>query len=254
MDSATVTRHSEYLPVSDSGPTIAFQPIADTAGGGRAYAYEAIVRGREGESADELYAALSAESRGKFEARCAAASIRWAMAAGLGTSGARLSIPLHAAAIDSPADHIQPALQACRETGLVPERLIFALKGYQALSGAAIADIIDRFDKLGPRTAFVGIGEDQAGLGLAGRYKPTLVKLEPEWVDGIDGSWSRRIRLEDLTPRTRSLGLRIAATGVHRDPILERLPGYGITLIQGDAIAAPQVRALPRFSLRRNAA
>lgn len=253
MNSAAVTRHSEFRLVSDSGPTIAFQPIVDTAGG-RAYAYEAIVRGREGESADQLYAALAPESRGKFEARCAAAAIRWAMAAGLGTSGARLSLPLNAEAIDSPVDHIQPALLACRETGLVPERLIFALKGYQALSGATIADIIDRFDKLGPRTAFVGIGADQVGLGLAGRYKPHLVKLEPELVAGIDGSWSRRILLEDLAPRTRSLQLRVAATGVDREPVLERLPSYGITLLQGDAIAAPQVRALPRFSLRRDAA
>lgn len=253
MDSAAVTRHSEFRPVPDSGLSIAFQPIADTAGS-RVYAYEAIVRGREGESADQLYEALVPESRGKFESRYAAAAIRWAMAAGLGSSGARLSLPLHVAAIDSPTDHIQPALQACRDTGLVPERLIFALKGYQALSGAGLADIIDRFDKLGPRTAFVGIGADQGGLGLAGRYKPHLVKLEPELVNGIDGSWSRRIVLEDLTPRTRSLQLRIAATGVDRETVLQRLGGFGIHLVQGDAVAAPQVRALPKVSLRRDAA
>jgi EAL domain-containing protein (putative c-di-GMP-specific phosphodiesterase class I) len=253
VESQAVTSELEHKPMTDSGLTVAFQPIADIAAS-RVYAYEALVRGRNGESAAEIHASLEPEVQAKFDQRCAAGAIRWAMAAGLGSSGARLMIPTQAKSIGAPAEHLDPILRVARQTGLIPERLIFALEGYQQLPGRELAEIIDVHRKAGPLTAFVGLGSDQAGLALCGRYLPDLVKLESELVSAIASSWSRRLVLEDLTPRIRQLGLKVIATGVDNEPVLQKLRGFGLTLVQGEEIASPAVRALPVPTLRRAAA
>jgi EAL domain-containing protein (putative c-di-GMP-specific phosphodiesterase class I) len=252
VDLQLVTSELERKPVSDSGLTIAFQPIADLSGN-RVYAYEAIVRGRNGETSAEIYASLEGEARATFGQRCTAAAIRLSMAAGLGTSGARLLVPLQAAGIGAPAEHLDPILRVARMAGLIPERLIFGLEGYQQLKGSALAEIIDVHRKVGPLTAFVGLGAGHSGLALCGRYLPELVKLESDLVSAIASSWSRRLVLEDLTPRIRSLGLKVIATGVDSEPVLQRLRSFGIHLVQGDEIASPAIRALPNPSLRHAA-
>jgi EAL domain-containing protein (putative c-di-GMP-specific phosphodiesterase class I) len=252
VDSQSVTSELEHKPLSDSGLTIAFQPIADLSGS-RVYAYEAIVRGRNGETAAEIYGSLEGEARATFGQRCAAAAIRLSMAAGLGTSGARLLIPLQAAGIGAPSEHLEPILRVACISGLIPERLIFGLEGYQQLRGNELAEIIDVHRKAGPLTAFVGLGQGHSGLALCGRYLPELVKLESDLVSAIASSWSRRLVLEDLTPRIRGLGLKVIATGVDSEAVLQRLHGFGIHLVQGEEIASPEIRALPNPSLRRAA-
>ena len=253
MDSQSVASELERKPVSESRITIAFQPIADISGS-RVYAYEAIVRGQLGETAAQIHESLDPEARVTFGQRCAAAAIRWSMAAGLGTSGARLLLPVQAMAIDSPAEHLEPILRVARQTGLIAERLIFALEGYQQVPGQDLAEIIEVHRKAGPLTAFVGLGPGHAGLALCGRYLPELVKLESELVSAIASSWSRRLVLEDLTPRIRSLGLKVIATGVDSEAVLQRLRGFGIPLVQGEEIASPAIRALPTPAQRRAAA
>jgi EAL domain-containing protein (putative c-di-GMP-specific phosphodiesterase class I) len=79
------------------------------------------------------------------------------------------------------------------------------------------------------------------------------VKLESDLVSAIASSWSRRLVLEDLTPRIRGLGLKVIATGVDSEAVLQRLHGFGIHLVQGEEIASPEIRALPNPSLRRAA-
>ena len=253
MESQPVTSELEGKPVSDSGLTVAYQPIADISAN-RVYAYEAIIRGPNGETAAQIFESLSPEAKTNFDQRCAAGAIRWAMAAGLGTSGARLLIPVQAASIDKPAEHLEPILRVARGAGLIPERLIFGLEGYRELPGRELAEIIDVHRKAGPLTAFVGLGPGHAGLALCGRYLPDLVKLESELVSAIASSWSRRLVLEDLTPKIRQLGLKVIATGVDSEPVLQRLRGFGITLVQGEEIARPAVRSLPTPNLRRAAA
>jgi len=250
LESQPVTSELEGKAVSDSGLTVAFQPIADISSS-RAYAYEAIIRGPNGESAAQVYDSLAPDAKATFDQRCAAGAIRWAMAVGLGNSGARLLIPVQAKSIDKPAEHLEPILRVSRHAGLIPERLIFGLEGYRDLSGSKLAEIIDVHRKAGPLTAFIGLGPGHAGLALCGRYLPGLVKLESELVSAIASSWSRRLVLEDLTPRIRQLGLKVIATGVDSDAVLQRLRGFGITLVQGEEIASPALRALPAPNFRR---
>jgi len=253
MDSGVISPEAPIRPASESGMTMAFQPIVDVVGG-RVYAYEAVLRGPNGESAAQIFAMIQPESRGDFDRRCAAAAVRWAMAAGLGATTARLCIPVHAPGASIPGEPMLTAAQVGKQCGLITERMIFALHGYRNLPGAQLADIIHRNRKMGSLTTFVGLGYDQTGLGACARYVPNAVKLDEDLVGGIASSWSRRLILEDLTPRIRKLGIKILASGVDNEAVFARLRSFGIYHIQGDHIAAPEVGTLPPPVVRRAAA
>lgn len=253
MDSGVISPEAPVRPVSESGMTMAFQPIVDVVGG-RIYAYEAVLRGPEGESSAEIFARIALESRGDFDRRCAAAAVRWAMAAGLGTTSARLCIPVHAPGASVPGEPMMTAVRIGKQCGLIPERMIFALHGYQDLPGAKLADIVHCNASMGSLTTFVGLGPDHAGIGACARYLPNAVKLDGELVSGIANSWSRRLMLEDLTPRVRKLGVRILAGGVDSEAVLTRLRSFGIFHVQGDHVGPPEIGTLPPHILQRAAA
>jgi EAL domain-containing protein (putative c-di-GMP-specific phosphodiesterase class I) len=253
MDSGVISPEAPIRPAAESGLTMAFQPIVDVIGG-RVYAYEAVLRGPSGESGSEVFAKIAPESRGDFDRRCAAAAIRWAMSAGLGATTARLCIPVYAPGASIPGEPMLTAAQMGKQCGLIPERMIFALHGYQDLPGAQLADIVHRNTKMGSLTTFVGLGEEHVGLGACARYLPSAVKLDGDLVSGIANSWSRRLVLEDLTPRVRKLGIKILAGSVDSEAVLTRLRSFGIYHVQGDHVGPAAVGSLPPSILRRDAA
>ena len=253
MDAGVLGPEAPIRPASESGLTMAFQPIVDIVGG-RVYAYEAVLRGPNGESAAQIFEMLQPAARGDFDRRCAAAAVRWAMSAGLGQTTARLCIPVHAPGASIPGEPMITAAQMGRQCGLIPERMIFALHGYQDLPGAQLADIVHRNSRMGSLTTFVGLGPGQVGLGACARYVPNAVKLDESLTSGIASSWSRRLVLEDLTPRIRKLRIKILATGVDSEGVLSRLRGFGIYHVQGDHIAPPEIGALPPPIIHRDAA
>lgn len=238
-------------PASGAGLAIAFQPIAQIAGG-RIHAYEAQVL-RDNLPAAHEFDQLSAEQRCDVDRRCAVAAIRWAATAGFANSGGRLAIPLSAPAIVDPAEHIAPALLTARQYGIVAERLVFTLSHYQAITSSQLADIMHVFGKLGPVVAFHGIGPNESGLAACGKFAPHAVTIEPELVSSIAASWSRRIAIEDLVRRMQALGLRIVAAGVDSEPVYERIRAFGVPLVQGSYVGEPATGALPQAAMRNAA-
>jgi EAL domain-containing protein (putative c-di-GMP-specific phosphodiesterase class I) len=238
-------------PASGAGLGIAFQPIAQIAGG-RIHAYEAQVL-RDNQPAGHEFDQLSAEQRCDVDRRCAVAAIRWAATAGFANSGGRLAIPLSAPAIGDPAEHIAPALLTARQYGIVAERLVFTLHHYQAITSSQLADIMHVFGKLGPVVAFHGIGPNESGLAACGKFAPHAVTIEPELVSSIAASWSRRIAIEDLVRRMQALGLRIVAAGVDSEPVYERIRAFGVPLVQGSYVGAPATGVLPQAAMRNAA-
>ena len=70
---------------------IAFQPIMDLHSGS-AYAYEALVRGPNGEGAAHVIAQVTPDQLYAFDQACRVAAIKSAVAAGILKTDARLSI------------------------------------------------------------------------------------------------------------------------------------------------------------------
>ena len=100
---------------------MAFQPIVDGESG-LPFAFEALVRGRQGEGAAEVLSRVTAENRYAFDQQCRVAAIEGAVAAGILDTNAKLSINFLPNAVYSPVACIQLTLKTARATGFPTDR------------------------------------------------------------------------------------------------------------------------------------
>ena len=119
------------LPALASGPTrscdgcvpqpfpfsMAFQPIVNVPAR-RLYAYEALVRGPDGESARFVLDQVTDANRSAFDQACRRRAIELATREGIVASGAALSINFMPAAMHHPETCVQTTLDAARRSFL----------------------------------------------------------------------------------------------------------------------------------------
>lgn len=223
--------------------TMAFQPIVDTSTG-RAYGYEALVRGRDGEGAAEILGRVVPETRYAFDQQCRVTAIETAVAAGIIETGAMLSINFMPDVIVDPIEDSQRTLRAARETRLPPERLMFEFNGDETIDPSRIAQVVLAYRSMGMKTAFDDYGARQAGPGLLSRFTPDAIKLTPKLVRGLCSSWSQRIAVERLVQFAQGLGIRLIAEGVETAEEYNKLRAFGIRYMQGYLFAHPTVGRL----------
>jgi len=104
--------------------TMAFQPIVDTRVGGSVFAYEALVRGPAGESADKVFAWVPPDSAIAFDAACRSRAISMAVSSGI---SCRLTLNVSAAAICDRRYGLHATLRSARQLGFPLKSLIFEM-------------------------------------------------------------------------------------------------------------------------------
>ncbi|WP_227698596.1 EAL domain-containing protein [Sphingomonas hengshuiensis] len=232
----------------DFDVAMAFQPILD-AHTGMAFAYEALVRGRRGESAAEMLGRVTPATRYTFDQQCRVAAIEQAVAAGIIATGARLSINFMPDTVDDPVADSQRTLRAARETGFPPDRLIFEFSDQDRLDGTRMARVTEAYRRMGMATAFDDFGAGADGVRLLSRFTPDAIKLDPALVRGLCGSWSRRLAVENIVQLATGLGITVIAEGVETRAEYEKLCAIGVRYLQGYFIARPQRGILVRPEL-----
>ena len=234
-------RNGHDLPFSIR---IAFQPIMDLSTG-RPYAYEALVRGSEGQGAGWVLAQVTEENRYRFDQACRVAAIREAVAAGLLDSDARLSINFLPNAVYSPQACIRLTLATAAECGLPSDRLIFEFTENERLDTAHVRGIVEAYRSLGFATAIDDFGAGHAGLNLLADIQTDLVKLDMELIRGIDSNMPRRLIVEAMVRLCRSLGVEVIAEGIETAQELAVLSLLGVRHVQGYYLARPALGELP---------
>jgi EAL domain-containing protein (putative c-di-GMP-specific phosphodiesterase class I) len=228
---------------------MAFQPIVDVETG-RAFAFEALVRGSRGESASEVLARVTPENRYAFDQQCRVAALEGAVAAGMLETNARLSINFLPNAVYSPLACIQLTLKTARATGFPTERLIFEFTENEEMADTDhVSNIIQTYRKLGFATAIDDFGAGYAGLGLLAKIQTDFIKLDMDLIRGIDASAPRRIIVEGIIRIAGSLGTTIIAEGIETVAEYDVLRGLGVRYIQGFLLARPGFRCLPEIAL-----
>ena len=228
---------------------MAFQPIVDVETG-LPFAYEALVRGGNGEGAAEVLAGITPESRYAFDQRCRVAAIEGAVAAGILATDARLSINFLPNAVYSPVACIQLTLKTARATGLPVDRLIFEFtENEEIVDTDHLKNIVESYRKMGFGTAIDDFGAGHAGLGLLARFQTDHIKLDMELIRGIETSMPRRMIVEGVVRIARSLGITIIAEGVETMAEYDVLRAMGIRYLQGYLFARPGFRSLPTIAL-----
>lgn len=228
---------------------MAFQPIVDVQTG-TPFAYEALVRGPNGEPAASVLSKITAANRYAFDQRCRVKAIEAAAAAGILDTPARLSINFLPNAVYSPMACIQLTLRTASATNFPADRLIFEFTENEEMADPAhVANIIAAYQKMGFGTALDDFGAGHAGLNLLARFQPDIIKLDMELIRGVDTSLPRRTIVDGVIGICRALGVTVIAEGVESNAELASLKDLGVRYIQGFLFAKPAFEALPKVTL-----
>ena len=228
---------------------MAFQPIVDCETGA-VFAYEALVRGENGESAQWVLSQIDERTRYAFDQQCRVAAIRGAVEAGILETQARLSINFRPNAVYSPLACIQLTLKTARECDFPTDRLMFELTENERIEDTNhVRKIVDTYRSMGFSTAIDDFGAGHSGLGLLARIQTDYIKLDMELIRGIDSSGPRRIIVEGIARTAQRLGITVIAEGIETIDEWNTLRLLGIRYCQGYFFAKPGFRTIPTVDL-----
>lgn len=235
-------RNGDAFPIDF---TMAFQPIVQLSSG-TIWGYEALVRGRNGEGAGAVLAAVTDDNRYRFDQACRVRAIELAGEKMPPGSSAMLSINFLPNAVYEPAACIRASLAAAARADFDPRRLMFEFTENERMSDAGhVESIISAYKKMGFTTALDDFGAGYAGLGLLARFQTDIIKIDMDLVRGVDASPARRAVVAGIVAMARALDIRVLGEGVETEAELRTLAAAGIDLFQGYYLARP---ALEHFA------
>lgn len=224
--------------------TFAFQPIVDLERC-EIYAYEALVRGPEGQGAAHVLAQLTDDNRYRFDQECRRKSILLAKQLGM-TS--RLSINFLPNAVYQPELCLRTTIAAAEQTSFPLERIIFEVaESEHVMEPQRLLSIFRHYHERGFLTALDDFGAGYAGLGLLTQFQPQLLKLDMQLVRHADHDPVKQAVLEGLLLTAAKLGIEVIAEGVETAAEAHWFRAHGVHRMQGYYFARPGVESLPRF-------
>lgn len=229
--------------------SMAFQPVVDLAAG-RVYAYEALVRGPEGEPAPSVLGKITAGNRYAFDQSCRTTAIALASRLGMQATGANLSINFIPGAMYRPEHCVRATLAAARRHRFPLDRIVFELTENEKVADYAHLESIFRTYRANSlRVALDDFGAGHSGLSLLSHFQPDVVKLDMALLRGLDTDSRRRAIVGGVVGICRALAVDVVAEGVETADELAALRALGVTLFQGYLFAKPGFETLPRVDL-----
>jgi len=155
--------------------SFAFQPIIDV-DNRDVYAYEALVRGTQGEGADTILNRVNEHNRYSFDQRCRVKAVKLASRLKLRT---RLSINFMPNAVYEPENCIRTTLAAAKTYNFDTSKLIFELTENEALTDADhLASVINAYREVGFQVALNDFDAGQLRINVAVASPLNLIKLD----------------------------------------------------------------------------
>ncbi|VXC72851.1 EAL domain, c-di-GMP-specific phosphodiesterase class I (Or its enzymatically inactive variant) [Pseudomonas sp. 8Z] len=225
--------------------TMAFQLILDVQAQ-RPFAYEALVRGLNGESAGEVLGWVNDSNRYRFDQACRVKAIEQAASLGLlDIPDCLLSINFLPNAVYRAETCIRATLEAAKRFDFPRERLMFEVtEGERIHDPEHLKKIFAEYGRQGFTTAIDDFGAGYSGLNLLATFQPHILKLDMALTRGIDQDKVRQAIVAGIVLVAQRLGIRIIAEGIEtageRDALLE----LGVRYMQGYFFAKPQIDRL----------
>nr|WP_298521866.1 EAL domain-containing protein [uncultured Halomonas sp.] len=221
--------------------TMAFQPIVDTQQA-RIVAYEALVRGVQGESAYSILSRVTPALLYRFDQACRVRAIELASALGMQEA---LSINFLPNAVYDPEACIQATLEVSAQVGWPAERLIFEITETERVADRQhLRNIIDTYRSMGFTTAIDDFGTGYANLDLLTDLQPDKLKIDRELIMGCDQDTRRQTLIKSLVLMAQELGIGLIAEGVETQAEAIWLTHQGITRQRGFYYARPALESL----------
>ncbi|WP_202980292.1 EAL domain-containing protein [Marinobacter fonticola] len=224
------------------GISFAFQPIVDVETRS-VLAYEALVRGTEGQGAGEVLARVNKHNRYAFDQICRVKAVKLAAKLKMPTA---LSINFMPNAVYQAEYCIRTTLAAAKKYNFDTRRIIFEVIEAEALTSTEhLASIIAKYGEMGFQTALDDFGTGYARYDLLVACPPDLLKLDMGLVRNVDREPNKQAVISGIITMMQKLGGRIVAEGVETEAEYAWLRRQGITLFQGYLFARPGFEHLP---------
>lgn len=222
---------------------IAFQPIFDVRTN-RVRAYEALVRGPDGEAAATVLARVDETNRHRFDQHVRVAAIEKAAALGIVTTRAALSINIMPSAVIEAARCLRHTLEAAARVGLAHRRIVFEFTEDVRLDLDHARALVDTYRAYGFRSALDDFGAGYAGLLTLAAVPTDFVKLDMGLIRDIDSSADRRKIVAGMVGILGELGREVVAEGVETAAELATVTALGIPMVQGFYLGRPSLTQL----------
>jgi EAL domain-containing protein (putative c-di-GMP-specific phosphodiesterase class I) len=228
---------------------MAFQPIVDVRTQ-QVFAYEALVRGPEGQSAGSILGQVTDENRYAFDQHCRVKAITLASQLHLAQTGAMLSINFIPGAVYSPAACIQLTLKTARECNFPLQQLIFEItEAEEVRDRTHLRNIVEEYRRQGFKMALDDFGAGYCGLNLLADFPADIIKLDMELTRNLEQRPTALAIVRQMVELSRTLGSILIAEGIETLKEYDALRACGIQLMQGYLFAKPALEALPVVSL-----
>lgn len=218
------------------GFSMAFQPIVNVAHRD-IYAYEALVRGLNNESAFFILNQVNDELLYRFDQGCRVKAIELASQLKMDRP---LSINFLPNAVYEPESCIKATLEVSERVGWPLDQLIFEITETEKVRDRQhIKDIIDAYKEMGFTVALDDFGSGYANLDLLTTLSPNKLKIDRQLVMDCDKDRRRQSMLMALITMGQRLNMALVAEGVETVTEARWLMDAGIHLQQGFFYAKP---------------
>ena len=227
---------------------MAFQPVVDIEANS-IVAYEALVRGKNGESAASVLKRDRGAALYSFDQLRRIRAIEMAAALGLESSGADLCINFFPNEVHQAAACLDTTLIAAERVGILPRRLIFEInEREQVIHMDHLHSIVMEYRSMGLRTAMDDFGAGFAGLTMLAAFQPDIVKIDMALTHKIHERRASQSIVRAIVEICTDLGIEIIAEGIERREELEMLQEMGISRMQGFYLCPPVFEQLARWN------
>lgn len=225
--------------------TFAFQPIVDVATR-TVYAYEALVRGSNGEGAAQILANVTERNRYRFDQDCRISSIFLAQKLGM---KARISINFLPNAVYQPELCIRTTIAAAEAVNFPLNQIIFEVtESEHIMEPEKLLSIFRYYRDRGFATAIDDFGAGYAGLGLLTDFQPHIIKIDIKLVRDIDRNLVKQAIVLGILMTMKKLGVLVIAEGVETGAEARWFQSNGVDLMQGHYFAHPGFESLPEVT------
>lgn len=220
----------------------AFQPIVDAAAR-QTFAYEALIRGPNGEPAREVLRLIRPEDAHTFDRSTRLAAI--SLAARLGITG-HLTVNVLPLGLRAREFGTDSTFVTADGFSFPVERVILEVtEGELIRDRADFSGLIDGYRRAGTKVAIDDFGAGYSGLNLLADFQPDFIKLDMNLVRGIAADGPRQSIVRAIMSVCLDLGIEVIAEGVETEDEYRWFADAGIRLFQGYFFAAPGFKCLP---------
>lgn len=231
--------------------SMAFQPMVDVVSG-NIYAYEALVRGPQGQSAASILGRLKENDQFLFHQNCRNRAITLATNLGITKSNAALSINFLPRAIRTPEACAAMTLTAAKSLNFPYKRLIFEMTDSERLlDRKQVWTVVCEYQRSGFRIA-LSIDDMQSALSekaLHRQIRADILKLSMTITRNLHLHPHVQAAVASLKNICRAEQIDLIAEGVESREEYVALLRCGIEHMQGYLFAMPGFESLPGFTL-----